>query len=743
MNGPFGNGFPYTNFHELNMDWIIRIAKDFLDQYTHIQDIISSGETSLQETTAAGIESLQAEKDRLEGLLDAWYTTHSEDIAGQLTQAISDFQTAAAAIGETVIASIPQDYTALSNDVTRIKSSVKKVTGNDISYTFTDGYWIDTSEDTIDPTTPASHSGASYSVITCSAGDTFSLTGYGFTSSHRLWTFINSEGATLTKSSSGAYVTDILLTAPTNAAKLVINVYTTSAGYPKSIIGGKLIINKLNDFINNANISNFYASLSSSSDLDNLTRTGFYAWTSGNIPANAPVSGTGGRLYQLYYGDTGITQICFAADRTSGIYWRNKTSAGWGSWYQAVTTYSPYKLPDLSDIQAQETGGVLTAGTYTFEMTVEPQNLLPVLVNFQAMYDSGETNSVPYVQFECRRSNNARLFFSHVYRFNSNTQYVKQAFRIPNCFEVGIMDIIITVPEGTTLDVKYFKCCYDTAVRAGTGNVIFHAHRGFDKLLPPGSYNAYVTAAELGFQSCVEIPKFTSDGVAVCFHNDGGASSKLSDVFTMPDGTAVPDLEDSSTISDFTYAELMEWSIGYSKNSIYADAKISTMDDFLRICAETGMRPIFSIHPAPSAAQWASLKELLDKYHLTHLLSVKTGDTSVWKDVIDTFGDGNIYSIINIVGASTTYDIISKINTGRTTSGAATTRIDVEFFDEGLKSASYGETQHQMLADAVDAGYVASVVLDNLTTGNQIKGYMNLGVSEFTNCRHSSIGLNW
>lgn len=126
MNGPFGNGFPYTNFHELNMDWIIRIAKDFLDQYTHIQDIITAGETSLDEHTAAGLESLQAEKERLEGLLDAWYTEHSEDIAGELTSAVADFRTAAEAIGAEVIASIPADYTALSNSFTLFKETVSQ-----------------------------------------------------------------------------------------------------------------------------------------------------------------------------------------------------------------------------------------------------------------------------------------------------------------------------------------------------------------------------------------------------------------------------------------------------------------------------------------------------------------------------------------------------------------------------------------------------------------------------------------
>ena len=41
-SGVFGEGFPYSNFHDLNMDWIIKIAKDFLDQYTNIKNTITT-----------------------------------------------------------------------------------------------------------------------------------------------------------------------------------------------------------------------------------------------------------------------------------------------------------------------------------------------------------------------------------------------------------------------------------------------------------------------------------------------------------------------------------------------------------------------------------------------------------------------------------------------------------------------------------------------------------------------------
>ena len=127
-NGAFGENFPYSNYHDLNMDWIIKIAKDFLDQYTHIQQIIEDGETSIQNLTTDGLQQLQDKADNLESLLQDWYDTHSEDIAQQLASALQDITTAlnnslnditefAGRKTEEIIESIPSDYSQLSNDV--------------------------------------------------------------------------------------------------------------------------------------------------------------------------------------------------------------------------------------------------------------------------------------------------------------------------------------------------------------------------------------------------------------------------------------------------------------------------------------------------------------------------------------------------------------------------------------------------------------------------------------------------
>ncbi len=124
-------GFPYTNFHELNLDWIIKIAKDFLDQYTHIQQVIEDGNESLNDTISEGLTDLQTKATELTTVLDAWYTQHSDDISAELASAISDlnqqlntnvtaFNAQADAKAATTIASIPDDYTTLSNKVINI-----------------------------------------------------------------------------------------------------------------------------------------------------------------------------------------------------------------------------------------------------------------------------------------------------------------------------------------------------------------------------------------------------------------------------------------------------------------------------------------------------------------------------------------------------------------------------------------------------------------------------------------------
>lgn len=158
--------FPYTDMHQLNLDWIIKIAKDFLDQYTHIQELITTGEENIQNLTDSGLEQLQTKANDLETLLQQWYNTHSADIANQLADALEDlnnwytahqgyldqyltesitaFGVAAESKALQTIETIPADYSTLSASVESLAKynpeNVNELIDNKVSIPITN--WI-------------------------------------------------------------------------------------------------------------------------------------------------------------------------------------------------------------------------------------------------------------------------------------------------------------------------------------------------------------------------------------------------------------------------------------------------------------------------------------------------------------------------------------------------------------------------------------------------------------------------
>lgn len=135
--GAFGEGFPYTNFHDMNLDWVIKIAKDFLDQYTHLQETITNGEEALNTLAEQLQEALNGSYTEYSEELNGSYTEYSEELREQLADALEDlniwytehqnyldatlaqnilaFQTEANAYGQSVIDSIPSEYGEVTN----------------------------------------------------------------------------------------------------------------------------------------------------------------------------------------------------------------------------------------------------------------------------------------------------------------------------------------------------------------------------------------------------------------------------------------------------------------------------------------------------------------------------------------------------------------------------------------------------------------------------------------------------
>lgn len=85
------------------------------------------------------------------------------------------------------------------------------------------GYYINLTTDPVDISNPsASSTGLAYSIVDCSEGDKFVINAVG-AASGRAWGFLDSSNHVLSMADANATVENLVLVAPTNAVKLIIN----------------------------------------------------------------------------------------------------------------------------------------------------------------------------------------------------------------------------------------------------------------------------------------------------------------------------------------------------------------------------------------------------------------------------------------------------------------------------------------------------------------------------------------
>lgn len=60
----FGERVPYTNYHDLNLDWILKVMKDFNIKYNNIDTTITEGKETLDNTISQGLTDIQIAKSQ-------------------------------------------------------------------------------------------------------------------------------------------------------------------------------------------------------------------------------------------------------------------------------------------------------------------------------------------------------------------------------------------------------------------------------------------------------------------------------------------------------------------------------------------------------------------------------------------------------------------------------------------------------------------------------------------------------
>lgn len=110
----------------------------------------------------------------------------------------------------------------LGDDVSDLKSAI-----NVYPISLTNGYYIasNTSPVTLTPSSSSSFNNGGYAIVDCSEGDLFVINGTGTTAA-RLWAFIDSSNNVLLRADSGVNGNNMIIKAPANTSKLIINTTT-------------------------------------------------------------------------------------------------------------------------------------------------------------------------------------------------------------------------------------------------------------------------------------------------------------------------------------------------------------------------------------------------------------------------------------------------------------------------------------------------------------------------------------
>lgn len=336
-----------------------------------------------------------------------------------------------------------------------------------------------------------------------------------------------------------------------------------------------------------------------------------------------------------------------------------------------------------------------------------------------------EGKAAPKIRFDLTAEGQDSPFYqSHDYRIGRSGDYTRQTWRVPPLFLPNMaLTVCVNIPEGTVLSVKSFGTSHDAGAKDWNGGPRHNAHLGFWGLAPDNTMPAFELAAACGFPACIVVPKVTKDGVLVCLHDE-----TINRTARSADGNPP---QEPVAVKDLTLEELGQYEFGSYKNAIYRGTAIPLLSDFFDLCAKTGMRPMFSTHPALTVEQWKQVKEMLKLRGLLANFHIKSFQLEVLKTAYSVFGteiDGYTYDIGKWEDSRVDDLLASGIDT-------RACRVGIEF-----KFADYTEE----IATAIrNAGLFAAAWNIKRRDFEEYEKLMSWGVTEFTEDHHCSMGLNY
>lgn len=355
-----------------------------------------------------------------------------------------------------------------------------------------------------------------------------------------------------------------------------------------------------------------------------------------------------------------------------------------------------------------------------------PARAVPQCIQVSAMARY-EGEAAPHISFELSLKDYEKPFYlSHRYRLGNALAFTQQSWRVPPMLHAALtLCVHVDIPRGTVLYLQNFDARYAAAPRDHAIGPRHNAHLGFLGLAPDNTMPAFELAAICGFPACIAVPKVTKDGVLVCLHDE-----TINRTGRNADGSE-PSAE-PLRVKDLTYAELLQYDFGVRKRPTYKGTKIPRLEDFFKLCARTGMRPMFSTHPALPLEKWHEVKKMLTRLGLLRHFHVKSFSPDILKtahSVLSEEIDGYTLDVQKMEEDTIEQLLATGIDPKKC-------RVGIEIRSENLRF----EDVHRVL----EAGmFAAAWNLPRCDFDDFYEKLISWGVTEFTEDYHCSMGLNY
>ena len=383
-----------------------------------------------------------------------------------------------------------------------------------------------------------------------------------------------------------------------------------------------------------------------------------------------------------------------------------------------------------------------TEGTYSVIIANSSNKtaLSDVIANYVAKYTSSG-DAYPYIQLNYNYSASNYWWKYPIggkgfYKFGQ-CKCIFAGTQTLNSPWTDDIKIIITVPAGCELYIKNINAEYaDGFVNKNSFKVDQHGTER--NTVGADNRTNWDLWPRIGNYGAIVIPKRTTDGRWVCYHDDSFSESNNVQVIGNP-SAPLP----AASMQACTFAETQ--TLEYKSTNFYGDHDtIPTLDEFFAKCAQMGVHPALSCHPTSSSLngwtidKWNEVKALAQKYRVLDKLTIKC-----------SYNDDAISNFYNVFGNDIEAFIadVSEDPTEATIEELASIGWDLDKVKVGFEIL-VGDAY---FSDETIALFDANKLIHGIAPGSGnlykeakfLKSIIDKGCYEITADKFYSNGLNW